>query len=116
MIEHDLAPAKNLAAPEGYFLEGLNRLYSRPVRMNALRIVAASALAGWLAAGAGLEHPLWASMGAIAAMQGLNYKQTVQRGLQRWGGNVGVPGVAPALIDQTHGSWQPVAPNLQSLV
>ena len=77
MIEHDLAPAKNLAAPEGYFLEGLNRLYSRPVRMNALRIVAASALAGWLAAGAGLEHPLWASMGAIAAMQGLNYKQTV---------------------------------------
>ena len=109
MIEHDLAPAKNLAAPEGYFLEGLNRLYSRPVRMNALRIVAASALAGWLAAGAGLEHPLWASMGAIAAMQGLNYKQTVQRGIQRLVGNVGGAVVAAALIALTLGYWQAVA-------
>ena len=109
MIEHDLAPAPTLAAPEGYFLEGLRRLYSRPVRMNALRIVAASALAGWLAAGAGLEHPLWASMGAIAAMQGLNYKQTVQRGIQRLVGNVGGAVVAAGLIALTLGYWQAVA-------
>ena len=108
MIEHSLEPVSELPAPENYVVAGLRHLYSRAVVMNAVRIVMASALAGWVAAGAGLEHPLWASMGAMAAMQGLNYKQTVQRGIQRLVGNVGGAIIAAALIALTLGYWQAV--------
>ena len=108
MIEHSLEPASELPAPENYVVAGLRHLYSRAVVMNAVRIVVASALAGWVAAAAGLEHPLWASMGAMAAMQGLNYKQTVQRGIQRLVGNVGGAVIAAALIALTLGYWQAV--------
>ncbi|MGG7100355.1 FUSC family protein [Rhodococcus sp. 24CO] len=108
MIEHSLESVSELPAPENYVVAGLRHLYSRAVVMNAVRIVVASALAGWVAAGAGLEHPLWASMGAMAAMQGLNYKQTVQRGIQRLVGNVGGAVIAAALIALTLGYWQAV--------
>ncbi|OYD67075.1 FUSC family protein [Rhodococcus sp. OK302] len=108
MIEHALEPASEIPAPDGYFVAGLARMYSREVRTNAGRIVLASLFAGWLAAGAGLEHPTWASMGAVAAMQGLNYKQTVQRGIQRLLGNVAGAVIAAVLIAMTLGYWQAV--------
>ncbi|MDI9914015.1 FUSC family protein [Rhodococcus sp. IEGM 1379] len=108
MIEHTLEPASEMPVPDGYFVAGLSRMYSREVRTNAARIVLASAVAGWLAVGAGLEHPMWASMGAVAAMQGLNYKQTVQRGIQRLAGNVVGAVIAVGLIAMTLGYWQAV--------
>lgn len=108
MIEHDLDPATELPEREGYVVAGLHRLRSRSVVVNSARIASASALAGWVAAGAGFDHPLWASMGAIAAMQGLDYMHTVQRGIQRLVGNVGGAAIAAGLIAMSLGYWQAV--------
>lgn len=108
MINSSLESAAELPAPETYFAAGLRRLYAHDVVTNAARITVAAALAGWCAAAIGLGHPLWASMGAMAAMQGLNYKQTVQRGIQRLLGNIGGAAIAAVLIAMTLGYWQAV--------
>jgi uncharacterized membrane protein YccC len=76
--------------------------------VNAARIAAAAALAGWICVAIGLEHPLWASMGAMAAMQGFNFSQTVQRGIQRLVGNVAGAVLAAGLIAAAMGYWQTV--------
>ncbi|WP_432641503.1 FUSC family protein [Arthrobacter polaris] len=72
-------------------------------------MAAASALAGWAAVVLGLEHPLWASMGAVAALQGLNYSITVQRSIQRLVGNALGAVVALALLSMPLGFWPAVA-------
>ena len=84
-------------------------LLSRDSVNQALRMAAASALAGWAAVVLGLEHPLWASMGAVAALQGLNYSVTVQRSIQRLVGNVLGAVVALALLSMPLGFWPAVA-------
>ncbi|MDJ0315408.1 FUSC family protein [Arthrobacter sp. H35-D1] len=84
-------------------------LLSRDSLSQALRMAAASALAGWAAVVLGLEHPLWASMGAVAALQGLNYSITVQRSIQRLVGNVLGAVVALALLSMPLGFWPAVA-------
>lgn len=81
---------------------------SAALRHTAIRVAAASAAAGWLAWACGLDHPLWASMGAVAALQGLNFTQTVQRGIQRLIGNIGGAAIAAVLIAASLGFWQAV--------
>ncbi|MFC9790515.1 FUSC family protein [Rhodococcus sp. NPDC127528] len=97
-----------LPRPEGFVEIGLSGLRSRMVLGNAARIALASAFAGWFAAAVGLDHPLWASMGAMAAMQGVSYAMTVQRAIQRLLGNVGGALVAAMLIAASLGYWQTV--------
>ncbi|WP_125609689.1 FUSC family protein [Specibacter cremeus] len=76
---------------------------------RGLRMAAASALSGWAAVGLGLGHPLWAAMGAVAALQGINYRMTVQRGIQRLVGNVLGALVAAGLLSLSLGFWPAVA-------
>ncbi|MFI6219232.1 FUSC family protein [Nocardia salmonicida] len=97
-----------LPRPEGFVATGLSGLRSRVVLGNAARIALASAGAGWFAAAAGLDHPLWASMGAMAAMQGVSYALTVQRAIQRLLGNVGGAIIGALLIAAGLGYWSTV--------
>lgn len=61
---------------------------SRAVVVNGLRTTVASAVSASLALASGLSHPMWAAMGAVAALQGATFHLTVQRGVQRLVGNV----------------------------
>ena len=76
---------------------------------QGMRMAAASALSGWAAVALGLDHPLWASMGAVAALQGLNYSITVQRSIQRLVGKVIGALLALALLSMPLGFWPAVA-------
>jgi uncharacterized membrane protein YccC len=101
-----------LPRPEKFLATGLAGLRSRGVLGNAARIALASACAGWFAAAAGLASPLWASMGAMAAMaamQGVSYAMTVQRGIQRLLGNVGGAVIGALLIAAGLGYWATAA-------
>lgn len=82
---------------------------SRDSIHQALRMIAASVLAGWGATALGLGHPLWASMGAVAALQGVNYAVTVQRSIQRLLGNVIGALVAIVVLWFAPGFWPSVA-------
>lgn len=73
--------------------------------VNAGRIVAAIAASAALAMAVGLSHPMWAAMGAMAAMQGVSYHITVQRGLQRLLGNIAGAVIAAALLGLGLGYW-----------
>lgn len=83
-------------------------LSSASLRHTAVRVAIASAVSGWAAVACGLEHPLWASMGAMAALQGLNFTHTVQRGIQRLLGNIGGAAIAAILVAASLGYWQAV--------
>ncbi|MGC4962570.1 FUSC family protein [Gordonia sp. DT218] len=72
---------------------------------NSLRIVVAMAASAAIATAAGLSHPMWAAMGAIAAMQGVSYHVTVQRGVQRLLGNVGGAIIAVVLLGLGINYW-----------
>lgn len=98
--------AAALPRPASFLASGVAALGARDVATYAGRVVLAAAVAGWLAAGIGLDHPLWASMGAMAAMQGISYTHTVERGIQRLLGNVAGAVVAAALIALSLGFWQ----------
>ncbi|MDQ0277215.1 putative membrane protein YccC [Arthrobacter silviterrae] len=96
-------------APEGFLAAARAGLGSWASAGWAVRMAAASALAGWAAVGLGLGHPLWASMGAVAALQGLDYSTTVQRSIQRLLGNVAGAALAVALLSVPLGFWPSVA-------
>lgn len=98
-----------LPTPPGFVREGWARLLDRLVLIGAARIFVASLLAASFAALIGLDHPLWAAMGAMAALQGLNYRNTVQRGIQRLIGNVGGAMIAAVLLALDLGYWPVVA-------
>ncbi|MBC7305174.1 MAG: FUSC family protein [Nocardia sp.] len=100
--------ASALPQPTGFVATGLSGLRSRLVLGNAARIALAAACAGWLAAAAGMDHPLWASMGAMAAMQGVTYALTVERAIQRLLGNVGGAVIGALLIAAGLGFWPTV--------
>lgn len=72
---------------------------------NSCRIVVATAASATIAAGIGFSHPMWAAMGALAAMQGVSYHLTVERGVQRLLGNVVGAVVAAALLGVGLGYW-----------
>ncbi|PYI69360.1 FUSC family protein [Arthrobacter livingstonensis] len=96
------------ATPQGFLAAARTGLGSRSSASQALRMAAASALSGWTAVDLGLEHPLWASMGAVAILQGLNYSVTVQRAIQRLVGNMVGAAVAVALLSLSLGFWPSV--------
>ncbi|WHU48085.1 FUSC family protein [Gordonia sp. L191] len=75
----------------------------------AARITVAAAAAAGGAAAAGLAHPMWAAMGAMAAMQGVSYHHTVSRGVARLLGNIGGAAIAAVLLALPLGYWGAVA-------
>lgn len=97
------------AAPLGFLAGARAELGSRASIHQALRMAAAAVLAGWAAVGLGFDHPLWATMGAVAALQGMNYAVTVQRSIQRLVGNVVGAAVAMVLLSMLLGFWPSVA-------
>ncbi|WP_433609079.1 FUSC family protein [Prescottella agglutinans] len=103
------SPRTELPAPHRVLKMARVNIASTALRHTAVRVTIASAAAGWIASACGLEHPLWASMGAIAALQGLNYTQTVQRGIQRLLGNVAGAAIAAGLLAMSLGFWESVA-------
>ncbi|WP_245672783.1 FUSC family protein [Aldersonia kunmingensis] len=94
------------ATPATFLRTGVRRLRSHPVWTNAARITLAAMVSGWVALAVGFQHPLWASMGAVAALQGVAYEHTVRRGIQRLLGNVAGAVVAAGLIALSLGYWQ----------
>ena len=99
----------DLERPRGFVREGALLLRDRALFIGACRVLAASALAGGFAAAVGLEHPLWATMGAMAALQGVNYRHTVARAIQRLLGNVVGALIAAAVLVLDLGYWPVVA-------
>ena len=96
------------AIPQCFLAAARTGLFSKASAGRALRMASASTLSGWAAVGLGLEHPLWASMGAVAVLQGLNYSVTVQRAIQRLLGNLAGAAVAMALLSLPLGFWPSV--------
>lgn len=93
----------------GLLRDSLRSLGNRDLLLNAARTTISSAVAGWAALALGLGHPLWASMGAMAALQGLTFHATLQRGIQRLVGNVLGAAIAAGLIVLGLDYWQSVA-------
>lgn len=77
----------------------------RHLAVTAVRIAVAAALAAIIAVAANLDHPMWAAMGAVAAMQGIEYHLTVRRGVQRLLGNLGGALIAGLLLAIPLGYW-----------
>lgn len=88
--------------------DGLARLFSPEMRWAGARVLLASALAGWVALGLGLHHPLWAAMAATAAMQSVTFHSTMERGIQRLLGNISGAVLAIALLALGLGYWPTV--------
>jgi len=101
----DGAGAPVVERPGGFVREGVRQLRDRTVLIGSARIVCASLLAGYCAASVGLEYPLWATMGAMAVLQSMNYRHTVQRSIQRLLGNVAGAGIAAAILVLDLGYW-----------
>jgi hypothetical protein len=91
--------------PESFLRTGVRDLRDRAIVVGTGRVVLASLLAGWIALAVGLQHPLWATMGAMAALQGANYRHTVQRAIQRLLGNVAGALLAAVLLAAALGYW-----------
>ncbi|CKH92463.1 FUSC family protein [Mycolicibacterium smegmatis] len=83
----------------------LTRAPHRALLARSARITVAGAVAAAAAMGLGLDHPMWAAMGAVAAMQGVGYHVTVHRGVQRLLGNVGGGVLAAGLLALPLGYW-----------
>ncbi|MGO2542864.1 MAG: FUSC family protein, partial [Specibacter sp.] len=102
------AAPDSAVAPLGFLAAARSELGARASIHQALRMAAAAVLAGWAAVGLGFDHPLWATMGAVAALQGMNYAVTVQRSIQRLVGNVVGAAVAVVLLSMSLGFWPSV--------
>jgi uncharacterized membrane protein YccC len=73
--------------------------------IQSARIVVACAVAAGIVVAAGLQHPMWAAMGAVATLQGVTYHLTVRRGVQRLLGNLGGAVIAAALLAVPINYW-----------
>ena len=87
----------------------LARAPHRTLVMRASRIAVAGAVGAFIAVGLGLDHPMWAAMGAVATMQGIGYHVAIHRGVQRLLGNVGGALLAAGLLTLPLGYWSTVA-------
>lgn len=105
----DTATAPVLERPRSFVHEGVPLLRDRALLVGSGRVLMASAVAGCFAAAIGLQHPLWATMGAMAALQGANYRHTVARAFQRLLGNVVGALIAAAVLVLDLGYWPLVA-------
>ncbi|PWD43020.1 FUSC family protein [Gordonia paraffinivorans] len=85
--------------------ETRRRTTDRRLWSGASRVGVASLVAGALASACGLSHPLWAILGAVATLQGVNYSHTVQRGIQRLLGNAAGAVLAAAFLAVDPGYW-----------
>ena len=83
----------------------LLRAPARDVLINSVRLTVAGILSGSAAAALGLDHPMWAAMGAMATMQGVAYHVTVSRGVQRLLGNIAGGLIAALLLGLGLGYW-----------
>ncbi|WP_168707335.1 FUSC family protein [Gordonia paraffinivorans] len=97
------ATAAGLPASRGR--ETRKRTTDRRLWSGAARVGVASLVAGGLASACGLSHPLWAILGAVATLQGVNYSHTVQRGIQRLLGNAAGAVLAAAFLAVDPGYW-----------
>lgn len=87
----------------------LRRAPHRTLLWRCARITAAGGLGAVIAIGLGLDHPMWATMGAVATMQGVGYHVAVHRGVQRLLGNVAGALLAAVLLALPLGYWGAVA-------
>lgn len=72
---------------------------------NSARIAVAGALGAAVALGFGLPHYMWATMGAVATIQGVAYHVAIHRGVQRLLGNIGGALLAAVLLALPLGYW-----------
>ena len=86
-------------------VEELKRIGDAELLSRSIRIVVAGGVAAGVVAAVGLQHPMWAAMGAVATLQGVNYHLTVTRGVQRLLGNVGGAAIAAGLLALPIGYW-----------
>lgn len=104
-------PAVDDAVPAGHasvrqLLAGAGR---RHLLATAGRTTIAAAVSAVIAAAAGFSHPMWAAMGAVAALQGVDFHLTVSRGIARLLGNITGAAIAAALLAVPLGYWGAVA-------
>ena len=92
-------------APELSVRRSLRRCGQRTLLATAGRMTLAAAVSAALAAAVGLDHPMWAAMGAMAALQGVDFHLTVSRGIARLLGNIAGAGIAAALLLLPLGYW-----------
>lgn len=81
-------------------------LVAPPLRLEllvAMRITVAAGLSAWGAYLAGMPHPAWAAIGAVAVMQGAHLHITMSRALQRMAGTVVGALVAWLILAQNPG-------------
>jgi hypothetical protein len=83
----------------------LTRAPHRTLVIHAVRIAGAGVIGAAVAVGFGLDHPMWAAMGAVATMQGVGYHVAVHRGIQRLLGNVVGALLAAGLLALPLGYW-----------
>ncbi|WP_197037899.1 MULTISPECIES: FUSC family protein [Actinomycetes] len=86
-------------------VQELKRIGDAELLSRSIRIVVAGGVAAGIVAAVGLQHPMWAAMGAVATLQGVNYHLTVTRGVQRLLGNVGGAAIAAGLLALPIGYW-----------
>jgi hypothetical protein len=102
-------PSGHRPTARASLLTELRRMGEPELLTRSVRIVVASGVAAGVVAAVGLQHPMWAAMGAIATLQGVTYHLTVSRGVQRLLGNVGGAGIAAALLALPINYWGAVA-------
>ncbi|ASI70541.1 hypothetical protein BA022_09645 [Diaphorobacter nitroreducens] len=73
--------------------------------VQSARVALCAALAALLAHAAGWAHPAWASIGAVAVLQGAHLPGTVHRGWQRTLGTVVGAGIAWAILSSEPSFW-----------
>ena len=93
------------SAARASLVQELKRIGDAELLSRSLRIVVAGGVAAGVVAAVGLQHPMWAAMGAVATLQGVNYHLTVTRGVQRLLGNVGGAAIAAGLLALPIGYW-----------
>lgn len=105
-----VAPVTRVAdtAKTPWLREGFARMRSAEMHGAGVRVLLAAALSGGAAMAVGLQHPLWATMGAVAAMQSVTFASTVERAIQRLLGNAVGAVLAIALIAVGLGFWPTV--------
>lgn len=100
----NVTPKSTAAVRESIWVT-LRRAPHRDLTALAARIAVAGAAGAAIAVGLGLAHPMWATMGAVATMQGVGYHLAVHRGVQRLLGNVGGAVLAAGLLALPLGYW-----------